>query len=246
VKDSIGTETSNNTQANEFLVAEFREREFFASDTQVISLYNIEEVEGYERFSEAPIKVGKDEIPKLSRFLSKSSVDSFEVYESQGFYLVYGEDGSAFGFAKPQQKPFAIKGLNCELVEEEIWWLNREGFKNSFKALEATSAPGDLEVTVTLRDCPEGATGALKLSMANVNEQHECQIEMEVCRTKARPDAPVLTFVCNLEWMLRTLGQFKQENISLGIQLSSRARYIKFREALPSGEVQVAYVSLKR
>lgn len=242
IQAAIGKETTNNEMANKFQIAEIDSGGFFASDTQVIAMYSMEGIDSLG----GKIKIGRDELPKLYKFLRKASVHSFTVERSSSFYFFQGDDESVFGFAIPKGDLISVSGLTYDLSESEVWTCVNSDWLTALAALDAVSSGEDEEVTVFFGGCPEGEQHDALLQMASVTGNSTSRTTVPVERTRAS-EASNLTFKCHLGWVRSALSKFSSEPLDIGLQVEGRAKYMKIRQADDAlGVVRVMYVMLKK
>lgn len=228
VRTAIGKETSNNEAANQFQIAEFKTDRFFASDTHVISIYDVKDVEGYE-VGEDVFKVGKVELPKVIKFLGMSSVERFRCETTGSFYLLHGDDGSMFGFAIPQFTPASIPGLRSEVDEEEIWRFDLSALKQALGALNAVRAATDQELTLSLGALHEAGEGALTLAVKDVSDQQTCTVDMTLERERVSNPGTPLRVIVNIEWLNLAVSKFGSGEVTVGLNTGGPV-YAKFHQ----------------
>jgi hypothetical protein len=246
VRPSIGTETSNNQRANQLQVAEFADGRFFASDSLILSLFDLASHDAYEIAPGVILKMGRDELPRLVKFIGLTCVDTFRAEKTSTFYYVKADDGSIFGYAIPQYSMQSVE-LTSEVTEPEVWELSVETLRQAMGALKASSAEGNNEVRVLAGPLTVDEDTEVALSMANVTGRKDCTVSLPIL-CKVPSELGSTEFVLHPEKLLAVLSQFDREVIQVGIQAQGRGvKYMKIVQAVQEiSATRTAIVLLKR
>jgi len=234
VRVAIGTETSNNERANQYQISKFSAGQFFASDTHVIALYNLGEQPGVTYGPVTGLKMSKAEVPKVLRFLSLSSVDTFTCIKTATQYVIMGDDGSLLAFAVPSFELASIPDLSPKILETEVWSVEPEDIKGALGALDAMRAAQDCQLTL---EFPAGVLeepAEVVFSVQDVRGKSTCTVRVPMSCQATERKTPVHLTV-HVDWLRMAISKFSRGGLSLGLSLG-RTKYIKLHQLNEVGD----------
>lgn len=170
----------------------------------------------YHKTIASDFRVHREELKPLLSFLKAVGDQQIEVLAMPKLYFVRSESGDVFGFSAPNlaldPRVFDMD-LTMHTADDgdnsQHFYVNPQDILQAMKQLQASAAPNDTNVTLTLKG--GGASGSLDLAMLSAGGRTQSRVVISCVRAEGQ--ASEVEVALNVEMWLSALQNFKSASV---------------------------------
>lgn len=232
VMSFVSTGTSHADPGGRLQNADLNGNSFIGTDGKLLGIYKS------TRFN-SNLVIGLDQIKPALSYLKKQDPEAtVQVLSAENFYFFRISDRSYFGYTRPRHRLPEFKGMSTDLIEPDVFEVNKEHLKNALGALKATSDPDDLTLKVRLVKGNDTDVMYLSMKAAKGKKDASVALECNILKT-SEGDIEFSTSHARVEKAIQTYT----DNIS--IAYNGAQSYLKLREQTEDGDVKVCIMTLQ-
>lgn len=232
VKPFVSTREENNDPNGRLKVAQLRDKTLLGTDSRLLAIYDEPSLgDGF--------KVGHEQLGQVLSFLKRQNEGApLEVRETDNIFFLKITDDNWFGFAKPSQDLPNMSSLPTDLIEPDVWEVDKSSLRSALGALQATAEATDVHLTTKLSG--EGDNAILSMSMRAAKRDIPAHVDLRVNRTKSTDQD--LEFICDINALTQVLGAYDG---TVTIAYDTNSAYLKFHQKQDTGASKICLMTLR-